>query len=286
MNRVTRCWVPFVLLGVAAVVGFAPPPRPQEKKAEAVIVPTPERKEPASLVARLAQRVDFKGFDDPRLTLEEALEFVSKEYKIPCDVRDSAFRQAGYADKSVLQESIAPTPVPKMSGVTVEAVVRKILGRIPTTPGKEATYLLRRGGLEITTADFAAAEVWGSSYEGPFFPLVHPDYNDRPLDQALEELSQASEHNIIVDVRAREEAKAPVTARMVNVPLDTAVRLLADMADLDAVFLDNVIMVTSRENAASWRKKLGTEQRDRVREDTGRPRIGVRFPGIMPPPRD
>ncbi len=32
-------------------------------------------------------------------------------------------------------------------------------------------------------------------------------------------------------------------------PLDTAVRILADMADLQPVIMDNVIYVTTRENA-------------------------------------
>ena len=36
---------------------------------------------------------------------------------------------------------------------------------------------------------------------------------------------------------------------MLNVPVDTAVRVLADMADLQPAFLDNVIYVTTRENA-------------------------------------
>jgi hypothetical protein len=52
-----------------------------------------------------------------------------------------------------------------------------------------------------------------------------------------------------------EKGKTAVTARLINVPLDRAVRLLADMADLKAVLLGNVLYVTSKENAAQWEKE-------------------------------
>jgi hypothetical protein len=46
---------------------------------------------------------------------------------------------------------------------------------------------------------------------------------------------------------------------MQHVPLETAVRLLADMADVKAVALENVLYVTTKENA----DKLLREQRER-----------------------
>jgi hypothetical protein len=54
---------------------------------------------------------------------------------------------------------------------------------------------------------------------------------------------------VLVDPRPAEKIKTGVTAKLKNVPLDSAVQLLADMADLKAVLQDNVLYVTSKENA-------------------------------------
>jgi hypothetical protein len=71
----------------------------------------------------------------------------------------------------------------------------------------------------------------------------------RPLEQALKTLATRTGFTVVLDVRAGEKGKTPVTAAFKNVPLDTAVRLLADMADLRSVLIDNTLYVTSPENA-------------------------------------
>jgi RNA polymerase sigma factor (sigma-70 family) len=80
-----------------------------------------------------------------------------------------------------------------------------------------------------------------------------------PLEEALRELAEQTGANIVVDVRLKEKSMTPVSASMQHVPLETAVRLLADMADVKAVALENVLYVTTKENA----DKLLREQRER-----------------------
>jgi hypothetical protein len=60
----------------------------------------------------------------------------------------------------------------------------------------------------------------------------------------------------VIDPRVENQSGVAVTARFVNVPLDVAVRLLADMADLGVVRIGNVFYATSPENA----KRLQSEQ--------------------------
>jgi hypothetical protein len=141
--------------------------------------------------------------------------------------------------------------------------------------------------LHITTADFLIFEVWGNG-RGPYFPLVYPFFKEKRLDAALKELSEASGHNILLDKRLGPKAEVPVTLQMTNAPLDTVVRLLADMSDLDTVFLDNVIYVTTKENAAEWNAKLRKEQQERTGDENAPPRIGTigpvpTAPGSTPP---
>ncbi len=59
----------------------------------------------------------------------------------------------------------------------------------------------------------------------------------------------------MLDARVGEAAKVPVSAELTNVPLDTAVRLLADMAGLKSVQIDNVVYVTTPANAAVLQKE-------------------------------
>ncbi len=256
-------------------------------RVEKVVWP-PEAKD-ESLPAKLASKVSFNGFDDPKFTLQDALEALSMQFGLRSQLNQIAFRAAGYQDKSVLQEPIAATPIPKMDQVRLDTVIKAILERIPTPPGKEAVYLIRDDAIRITTADFLLNEVWGGNYRGPYFPLVHPSFKEKQLDAALKELAEASGHNILVDKRRLgPKAEVPVTLQMVNAPLDTVVRLLADMSELDTVFLDNVIYVTTKENAADWNAKLRKEQQERTGDENSPPRIGTTgpvptAPGSTPP---
>ena len=51
------------------------------------------------------------------------------------------------------------------------------------------------------------------------------------------------------DRRANREQGQDVSATLANAPVDTAIRVLANMADLQPAFLDNVIYLTTKENA-------------------------------------
>src|SRR5262249_56653278 len=135
--------------------------------------------------------------------------------------------------EDVLDARVLEKRLPGSRRTTLDAVLRKVLARVPCQSG--ATFMLRRDCVEITTVAAQHEEVWGKDYEGPFLPLVHAELDKKPLAEALDELAKASGFNVVVDTRVAEKAKAPVSARLLNTPLDTAVRLLADMAELKPV---------------------------------------------------
>src|SRR5262249_33900317 len=54
---------------------------------------------------------------------------------------------------------------------------------------------------------------------------------------------------VVIDPRMAEKAMTPLTITLQGVPPETAVRLLANMVDLQAVRVDQVYYVTSKENA-------------------------------------
>ncbi|HEX5271997.1 MAG TPA: hypothetical protein VFW33_15980 [Gemmataceae bacterium] len=254
-----------VLIGVvlsglaAAALGW---PLPAEKPS-AKPAPAPAVKAEPSPAERLQRRVDFPGVEDPKATLRDALDLLARDSGLTFDVNEGAFREA-MGDADVLGRPIEDRPLPKMKNVSAERVLRRILARVPVPGG--AAFMVRREGIEITTDAAQAAEVWPKDFEGPRLPLVSADFDNVPLAEALRELARQSEMNVVVDARAAEKVKAPVSARLVNAPLDTAVRTLADMAGLKPFPVDNLLYVTTADNA------------DRLREQERRRRADADLP--------
>ena len=93
----------------------------------------------ASPADKLLRPVKFPGIEDPKTTLQEALDNLTKDYGVSFDVNEAAFREEQIND--VLSQPIAEKPIPKMTDVRLETVLRKVLFRIPVPSG--AAYLVR-----------------------------------------------------------------------------------------------------------------------------------------------
>jgi hypothetical protein len=262
--------------------------------------PAPEKEPPPAVATakKLAKPVRFPGWDkDERMTLQDGLNQLTELYELRFSVNEHAFKAEVPPVPEVLNTAVASRePLPKMDKVPLETVLRRVLSWVPSTSG--TTFTIRRGEIEITTEHAQRLEFWGENYRGPFFPLVQVAFERRSLEDALKELADSADltadFNIVLDARAAEKAKTPVTARLINVPLDTAVRLLADMADLKPFLVDNVIYVTTKENHAELQK----EEKRRMRsapsttlpsgpspaEPQSGPRVGVGRSQATPPP--
>jgi hypothetical protein len=110
------------------------------------------------------------------------------------------------------------------------------------------------------------------------------------LAAALKQLSRETASNLMLDTRVGKEAKTEVTLQMEDVPLETAVRLVSEMAGLKPVKVGNVLFVTT--------KALATEMRNDpdLANPGGNPGVmpgnpgmpgGPGFPGggiMVPPP--
>jgi hypothetical protein len=109
---------------------------------------------------------------------------------------------------------------------------------------------------------------------------VNLDLNKVEFAAALKLLSRDTATNLILDTRAEKEAKAPVSIQLEDVPLETAVRLLAEMAGLKPVRVGNVLFVTKKETANELRADPDLQQ-------PGQPGLqpgagGIAFPGGFP----
>src|SRR5262245_1871024 len=200
----------------------------------ACAAPAPEKEPPPAVATakKLAKPVKFPGWaKDERMTLQDALNELTETYGLRFSVNEWAFKAEVPPVPEVLNTPVVDRRgLPAMNNVPLETVLRRRLERVPSTSG--TTFPIRRDEIEITTWSVQKIEFWGESYRGPFLPLMQAVFDKRPLEEALKELAESADYNIVVDARATEKAKVPVSARLINVSLDTAVCLLADMADL------------------------------------------------------
>ena len=213
----------------------APVPAPKEER-------RPRQDKQLSEV--LKTRVKFNTIDDPNATLAEVLDLLAHRYDIAFEVNEKAFAAEEVQD--VLKQQIAsPTPI-TATDARLATVLQKVLGRLPSPSG--VRFLVRKEHIEITTAAAVRAE-FGTPANRPLLPLVWESFENVPLATALQTLGDDSNFNVVIDPQLAGKLKTPVTATLKNVPLDTAVRLLAGMGSLRAVRVDNVFYITPAENA-------------------------------------
>jgi RNA polymerase sigma factor (sigma-70 family) len=233
------------------------------KKDDKKTTPVKEGEKPQDLHTALAETVESIEINDPKTTLSEVLDMLAKVHRVTFDINEKAFKAEMIND--VIKTPVAEThPIPSMKA-PLRVVLNKILTRIPVPSG--ATFLVRKNHIEITTEAEAYSEIAAPEPQNPQNPLddggkyrllprVVQQFRKVGLEQALEEIADATGYNIVVDVRVEEKASVKVSARLMNVPVDTAVRLLADMAGLTVVRIDNVFYITSAENA----RKMATDK--------------------------
>jgi hypothetical protein len=83
---------------------------------------------------------------------------------------------------------------------------------------------------------------------------VSVDFDKVELAAALHKLARDTATNVLLDSRvAGKEGKGEVTLQMDDVPLETAVRLISEMAGLKPVRVGNVLFVTTKARATEMR---------------------------------
>lgn len=122
--------------------------------------------------------------------------------------------------------------------------LRHMLDQFPTP----ATFVMRQGIVEIVPLPLGMG---GTPLRQPVLAL----FEGQPLRDALEELSSQTGATINLDGREEEKGKNVVTAIFRgNVTLHEAATILANMAGLRVVVLENSLYVTSAANAEQLKK--------------------------------
>lgn len=235
LGGVTTVKVPKALL---RTVG--PAPRLAQLAGAAKDQAVPLQREPrksasAETLKKLSQPWDV-NFEAPT-TFRDMLETWEKRGMPRVIVYQQAFKFENPDAPDIFETQIV---LPRVQGLPAGRVFRMALDQIPTC---DATYLVQGGHLLVTTI----------SNNTPRARFVQASFANRPLDEALEELSELTGVAIAIDPRVGGKGRTPITARFPSeTNLAQIVRVLADMADLRAVVVDTMIYVTSRDNDVSF----------------------------------
>jgi RNA polymerase sigma factor (sigma-70 family) len=227
-----------------------------------------QNKEEISLQYCLSQKINFVGYDDVKATFGEALDQLSKRYNLSFYVNRRAFGDPDTINGMLSFKIAEEAPIPSMH-VSLRKVLQIILDRLPEERG--ILYMIRKDFIEITTESAVRAEL-GIPETRPLMPLVGDTLEGSLIDVTLRNLAQQSGYNIIVDPRIVEKLRIPTRAELNNVPVDTAVRLFANMAGMSVVRLDNVLYVTTPDNAKHLREEQAEVNADKPVASTEPPK--------------
>ena len=173
--------------------------------------------------------VDFQG-----LTLSAALESLREQTKV-----NFVLDRATAAQLGVVADEM-PVSL-KLANVRLKTVLKQLLNQYNLSCVIDQDIVL-------VTSEQAAID-------RQVRQRVSIDFNEVPFQQALRQLSRETNTNLVIDPRHTAKGKDPITLRLEDVPLEVAVRLMAEMVSLRSVRQANVLFVTTKEIAADLRRE-------------------------------
>lgn len=219
-------------------------------------VPTvekPKESKAAQVRNKLLQPVSIPEIEG-HTPAKEALDFLSEKFEITYLIDTEAFK----TDLMIHEPQHQPVKLPKMEQVRLHTILRMALGQL------QADYYVAADGVVHIVPQPTVVR-------HQLKQAVQVKFDKRPLQEALQELQELSGFNIVLDVRrAADNARAPVSVQLNGVTLESAVIILADLAELKPILIDNVYYITTAANAAEMQK-----EQDRKR--------GLVEGGVIPP---
>ncbi len=231
--------------GVSALVPAAdPPPGPAPREAAKPTDPL------ADVLTKLNKPVGGITNLGQVPSLDAILTQLSQITEVTFLINDRAFPPDFKAGEMRLSGGSIP------AGVRAEQALRIVLDSAGAG-GSRLGYLVRPGYVEIVPASelekfYSPARPRGDDRPRPeVVPLTSAVLADEPLNTALTRLLGASDQTVVVSPKVGDKSRAPVSARLLNVPFDTAVELLAEQAGLVVIRRDRAYLVTVPESAAA-----------------------------------
>jgi hypothetical protein len=168
-------------------------------------------------------------------SLTAAIDMLKEKSKINFSIDAFSIQQMGWLPDQ------PPTPVDvDLKDVKMKSALRTILSPY------SLSYAIVGDTVVVTTEQMAMMRQMKQR--------VNVEFDKMEFAQALKQLQRETAVNLLLDSRVEKEAKAPVSLELEDVPLETAVRLLSEMAGLKPVRIGNVLFVTTKANANDLRQ--------------------------------
>ncbi len=179
------------------------------------------------------------------MSLNELAQFVSRNLEVTVLVNAQAFRTVGQDNPGEM--TLKPIQI---RGTPLNTILNHALA------AHDATFLVRKGHIEIVPVVFAAKETKNLADPngdmgggGLKEPLVSVIFKEKPLNEAVAELAEEFDLNVVVSPQSADAKTGFVNARLLNVPADKALELLAVQCDLRVIRKGNAFLITSRDHA-------------------------------------
>ena len=213
--------------------------------------PKDDIKADRSAAEAIRKALDKSGnFEFTAVNLSGVMNTLSEQYKINIVLDRAVIQQMGFEPDGMTVEL-------KMKEGKLRNALRGIVSQY------NLTFAIVGDSLIITTEEVAVYR--------QLKQRISVDYDAVPLSKAVKDLSSRYGVNVVIDPRTVKSkmAENPVTLQVDDVPFESAVRLLCEMADLKPARMGNVIFVTTEARA------------DKLRDgDSLVPTPGLPTPGI------
>jgi type II secretory pathway component GspD/PulD (secretin) len=215
-----------VLLCLGILVALAAP---------ALAVPTDPPPKQDTPFEKIRKALDGNiSVDFQQVPLSSAIENVQSQMKVNIVIDRGTINNIG-----VLPEEMMVTL--KLKDAKARTVLRMVLAQA------NLSYYVEQDVVVVTHEEIAN--------QRQVRQRVDVDVENQTLAKALADLQRQTGTNLVIDPRYAKKATDPVTLRLENVPLEVAVRLLAEMAGLRSVKQSNIIFITNKETAGELKKE-------------------------------
>ena len=201
----------------------------------------------ATILVTLENEVNLGDKNINEIPLFELIQDLSKRYALTFVIDETAFRQAGQPNVKEEKPKIAAT---QLRGLTLHQFLNV------TLDGMGATYLIKGATVEIVPVQHAAkvtkAALEPATDDGPARlkeRLVSAIYKEKPLNEVVAKIAEAYDLTVVVSPQTGDARTGFVTARLLNVPADKALELLALQCDLRVVRRGATFLITSKDHA-------------------------------------
>jgi hypothetical protein len=190
---------------------------------------------PRETRARLDQHFNFTGVR-AETPLKEGLEILANTFHVTILIDTEAFK----FDLQIAEPENLPIALPKLDNVSCRFVLALMLKQI------NGGYVIDGddGIIWVTTLQRTTAEL-------AVLQPISISFDRKPLVEALREIADRYRFTIVLDTkRTGDQGQTLVSADFFDMRLESAVRLLANMAELKVVRVDRALYVTTPEHAA------------------------------------